>query len=112
MDADERRLSIAVYETLTGGRPVRVADLAERTGLSVEHIERVLAEWPGVFRDTNGNVIGYWGLAIPEMPHRFETQGVRLHNWCAWDALFIPEITGHAARYTGRCPATQREAGC
>ena len=48
-------------------------------------------------------MIGFWGLAIPKMKHRFELDGARLHTWCAWDALFLPELLGKTARVESAC---------
>jgi alkylmercury lyase len=37
------------------------------------------------------------------MKHRFDVDGVRLHTWCAWDALFLPELIGKTARIESAC---------
>ncbi len=41
------------------------------------------------------------------MHHRFEVDGRALWTWCAWDGLFIPEITGRSARVTSPDPETK-----
>ena len=66
--------------------------------------EREAAE--GVYRDEAGRVVGYWGLAISEMSHRFEVNGRRLSTWCAWDTLFIPELLGKVAQVESLCPVS------
>lgn len=102
----ERRIAIALYRLLGEGNPVAAEHLARHLNSGADEVRQVLANWPGVYRDERGDVIGFWGLAIPEMPHRFVVDGIRLHTWCAWDALFIPEILGKAARVESTCPAT------
>jgi alkylmercury lyase len=66
----------------------------------------ILEDWPGVYYDDQKRVIGFWGLAIPEMPHRLVVDGKVLHTWCAWDSLFIPGILGKAARVESTDPET------
>ena len=51
-------------------------------------------------------MIGFWGLAIREMPHRLEIDGRALYAWCAWDTLFLPEILRGAAVVRSACPTT------
>lgn len=100
LDASEREVAIALYRSLAGGRPIRPDDLAHRAALPAAYVADMLARWPGVFRDKAGAVVGFWGLAIPEMPHRVEVDGVGLYTWCAWDPLFIAPVLGKRARVT------------
>ena len=51
-------------------------------------------------------MVGFWGLALRDMPHRFQVDGRQLTTWCAWDSLFIPEILGKTAEVQSTCPAT------
>jgi alkylmercury lyase len=108
LDADGRRLARALYEELAKGEPVLPATIANRTGIDEISVRRTLDGWPGVFRDGDENVIAYWGLAIPEMSHRFEVDGRRLHTWCAFDPLFIAPLLGRTAIVTSTCPVTER----
>jgi len=59
-----------------------------------------------VFYDDDGRIVGYWGLALTEMAHRFIVNGQTLYTWCAWDSLFIPQILGKPARVESTCPVT------
>ena len=102
----EQRVAVELYRLLAEGEPVSPRRLAERCGLSTDAADRLLHAWPGVFTDRDGAVIAFWGLALPEMPHRFEVDGKRLHTWCAWDSLFIPEILGKTAHVESECPIT------
>lgn len=108
LDDDERRLALAIYRLLATGDPVRPASVARVAGLPRPVVDAALEEWPGVFRDDIGRVVGFWGLALPEMPHRMEVDGVLLHAWCAWDALFLPALIGATARIGSACPVTGR----
>src|SRR3989442_9036358 len=46
------------------------------------------------YTDKQGRIIGFGGLAVREMPHRFKVDGRTLYTWCAWDSLFIPVTRG------------------
>ena len=56
------------------------------------------------YADGEGRVLGFGGLAVAPMHHRFEVDGRELSTWCAWDSLFIPEILGRSARVTSADP--------
>ena len=96
----DRQLMIQLYRLLGEGEPVSPHRLAEAVGLPEPRIREILGHWPGVHFDGDGSVVGFWGLALGEMPHRFEVDGRTLYTWCAWDSLFIPEILGKTARVT------------
>jgi alkylmercury lyase len=106
LDDEERRLALTIYRLLAEGRPVRPERIAESAGLDRAAVDRALEEWPGTFRDEQGCVVSFWGLAQPEMPHRFEVDGARLHAWCAWDTLFLPALIRRTARVSSQCPVT------
>ena len=65
-----------------------------------------LEGWYGVYYEDGGDVIGFWGLSLPEMNHRFMINGRTLYTWCAWDSLFIPEIIQKTAYVESTCPIT------
>ena len=82
----------------------------DAAGTDVEEVRRTSAGWIGVYTDEAKRVIGFWGLAIPRMKHRFEVGGVTLHAWCAFDTLFLPSSSGirrgsnpHVRRAANRC---------
>jgi alkylmercury lyase len=106
LDAVEREVAITLYRALADGHPVQPEEVAERVGIDAANVAGMLARWPGVFRNEAGAVVGFWGLAIPDMPHRFEVDGVDLHTWCAWDPLFIAPLLGKTARVASRDPMT------
>jgi hypothetical protein len=93
LTSDERQQARALYRDLARGEPVRAA------ASSLDSV-------PGIFRDDAGAVVAFWGLALREMPHRFEVDGRTLYTWCAWDPLFIAPILGRTAHVTTHCPTT------
>lgn len=105
LDPVEQELALALYRRLAAGEPVSPSVLARELVSDPDEINEVLERWPGVFRTDDGRVTSFWGLAIPEMPHRFRVDGRQLFTWCAWDALFIPELIGRAASVESRSPA-------
>lgn len=89
---DEARIALTLYRRLSEGGPVEPELLASDTGLSSERVHIMLTAWPGVFRDEQRRVIGFWGLAQRPTQHRLTVAGRTLFTWCAWDALFIPPL--------------------
>ena len=106
VDADGKRISIALYRLLAEGEPVLAGELATKVGLDEKRVHEMLRSWNGVFFDERGRIQGYWGLAIAEMKHRFEIAGKTLYTWCAWDSLFLPEILQNTAQVSSSCPVT------
>jgi alkylmercury lyase len=108
LDDDAPRVALATYRLLAEGAPLPLSRIAEATGHRAEDIEELIGSWPGVFRDPEGSIVGFWGLAIgPLNPeHRIEVDGRALWAWCAWDTLFLPDILGKEARITSTDPQT------
>lgn len=102
----ERQASLQLYRLLAQGQPVACKTLAATVGLSEDMVTRMLRGWPGVYFNDNQHVIGYWGLALPKMEHRFEVNGRTLYTWCAWDSLFLPELLQQTAHVESKCPMT------
>jgi alkylmercury lyase len=103
MDDVKRRVALATYRQLARGKPVPLREIGNAAHVDEDDVGRILTQWVGVYRDGKANVIGFWGLAIPEMKHRFEVDGVRLYTWCAWDTLFLPALLGRTARVESAC---------
>ncbi len=106
LDEVKRRVALATYRRLALGRPVPHDEIAAEASVAGAEVRRILGEWIGVFSDPEGRVVGFWGLAIPKMKHRFEVDGVPLHTWCAWDTLFLPELLGKTARIESACESS------
>lgn len=103
---EEQRFALALYRQLARGEPVPIDSLAVDVDGKPPDVDATLERWPGVYRDGAGRVVAFWGLAIPEMPHRFRVDGRRLYTWCAWDALFIPELIGRTAEVESQSPVS------
>lgn len=107
LSGTEQRVSAQIYRLLAKGEPVPVAQLASTLDLPLSTVEEVVSQWAGFYYDDDKAIIGYWGLSLlPEMPHSFEVDGQTLYTWCAWDALFIPQIIGKTARVESTDPVT------
>jgi alkylmercury lyase len=107
VDEAGRRIVVALYELLALGDPVSPASLAARAGLPETVVPAALDGWPGVFRDGDGNVVGFVGLAIPEMAHRIQFDaGKPIHAWCALDPFLVVPVIGRAARVESTDPVT------
>jgi alkylmercury lyase len=108
LNIEEQRLSLHLYRLLAEGQPVPQAVLAERVGVAVETVNRILESWPGVFSDRQHRVVGYWGLSLLaaySSPHILTMNGQRLSAWCAWDTLFLPQLVGHIAEVESASPS-------
>ncbi len=92
LDEHSRPLALALFRGLARGRPVPDTMLAAETHFPIDQVRSTLASWPGVFRDNDEHIIGFWGLARSEMPHALDVNGIHLYAWCAWDTLFLPGI--------------------
>lgn len=107
LNGEDKAIVGALYRELAQGDPVTSATLAARTGVPEETVVARLEAWPGVFRDPAGHVVGFWGLAIPEMPHRFHAEGGKpIHAWCAIDPFLIVPVIGRTARVESKDPVT------
>jgi alkylmercury lyase len=108
LDLTGERVALAVYRALAEGNPVGVDEIAAAADVPGDDVTELLDRWPGVFRDAEGRVVGFWGLTLVELEptHRLEVDGRALYAWCAWDTLFLPGILDQTARVTSRCPTT------
>src|SRR5258708_7042553 len=110
VDEQGRRLTIALWELLALGDPVTPAALARHADVDGSVVELAIETWPGLFRDTDGAVIGFWGLSIPEMPHRFQADGgIPIHAWCALDPFLLVPLIRRKPQAQSHHPVT-REA--
>jgi alkylmercury lyase len=103
LDGTKRRIALATYRRVARGVPASPEEIASDARRPAEEVKRILGDWIGVFADTEGRVYGFWGLSISAMKHRFEVDGVRLHTWCAWDAIFLPGLLDKTARVESVC---------
>ena len=90
LSADERLIARRLYQLLAKGKPVKLETLSQHSGVALPTIGNVVNEWPGVFLNDEGAVIGFWGLAIDSVStHQFVVEDTTLYAWCAWDTLFM-----------------------
>ncbi len=106
LSAIEQRIAVGLYRLLAKGEPVSPGRVAQHLDLSTSLVREVLNSWPAVYFDDEKSVIGFWGLAVQETPHRFKVDGRQLYAWCAWDSLFIPELLGKTAEVESTCPVS------
>jgi alkylmercury lyase len=102
---DERRLALTLYRRLARAEPVSIAELSVEIGLDEAEVAAALERWTGVYYDGGERIVGFWGLSIPPMAHCFVVDGRRLHTWCAWDALFIPQLIDRRAEVESTSPS-------
>lgn len=101
---DRERMSVALYRLLAQGQPVAEDRLVEAAGVPPERVAEALAQWPNIFRDADGRVTAFGGLALEPTAHKFEIRGRVLHTWCAWDTLFLPLVLDGTAHVASRSP--------
>jgi alkylmercury lyase len=107
MNEEEKRVGLEIYRQLALGQPVQRAGLAEALHRPLAAVEEMLGHTnlkSLTYADAEGRIIGFGGLAIREMPHRFTIAGRTLYTWCAWDSLFIPVVLGVEAEVDSPAP--------
>jgi len=105
----EQKISIQIYNQLAKGQPISVKNIADLSNLPSEKVKAIIDNWPGVFYNEKNDIIGYWGITINKMGHRFKVNGSAVYTWCAWDALFIPQILQKTAEILSTDPVTGDE---
>jgi len=109
MTDEERRLGLEIYRQLSHGEPVSQSRLAEALEVATPGVDDLLRH-PNLkcltYVDNEGRIIGFGGLAVREMPHRFRVDGRTLYTWCAWDSLFVPGILGLEAEVESSAPGS------
>lgn len=66
LNETEQHVAIGLYRLLSQGKPVSISNLVQTTECPSDAVHHSLSTWPGVYFDDNKNVIGFWGLALPE----------------------------------------------
>src|SRR5215472_1094090 len=67
LDETDQRVATAIYRLMSLGEPVGLAAIADVAGITVDEVNSKLDSWPGVFRDKQGRVVGFWGQAIAKL---------------------------------------------
>jgi alkylmercury lyase len=102
----EQRVALTLYRLLAEVGPVSAGLLARMSGIGAAETERMLSGWASVYRDDDGEIIGYGGLTIAKTKHRMRLGRNTRYTWCAWDTLFIPQLLNTTAQVESICPAT------
>ncbi len=108
LDATEQRIAIGIYRLLAEGEAVSSEAIAHATNNPVGRVEEALNSWPGVYRDDEGRVVGFWGLSTAALDpeYRFLIDSKRSYAWRALDTLFIPALLGKIVGLAAACPVT------
>jgi alkylmercury lyase len=105
LEETDQQIGIALQRRLAQGTPVTASSLANDVQLSEAEVAAALDRLPGVYRDDEHRVVGFFGLTVIEMgDHRIHLDGRALSTWCAWDTLLIPTLLGRTVEVTSRSP--------
>ena len=107
LNKEKQLISAKIYNLLSEGDPVSIEEVANSLGMDIDNVKSITDEWAGIYYNEDGKIIGYWGLAVEKMGHRFKLGEKTLYTWCAWDTLFIPQIIGKTANVESRDPVTK-----
>ena len=108
MDETDQQIATTVHRLMSLGEPVELAAIANSSGVSLERVSDRLESWPGIFRDDQGRVVGFWGQALSKVDHeyRLRVASKTTYAWCALDTLFVPSIIGKTVRVETTDPIT------
>ena len=105
LDETDQRIGVTLIRRLASGAPITIADLAASADLPEPDVAERMERMPGVYRDDEGRVVGYFGITVVEMgKHRLHLDGQTVSAWCAWDTLFLPDVLGRTVDVTSRSP--------
>lgn len=109
LDEAEQLVALALYQELLCGVPVSDNQIAQVQIRDVHDVSALL-QTPAldslIYRDDDGLIVGFGGLAVVPMNHRFRVNGRTLYTWCAWDALFLVDVLNVRAEIESTCPQT------
>jgi alkylmercury lyase len=106
----EQLVALGLYRELARGMPVGREQLASALRIPTYDVAAALDSNELAclaFYDDQNRIVGFGGLAITPTAHRFIVDGRELYTWCAWDALFIPELLDRTAQVESTCPETR-----
>jgi len=108
LDLTDQQISTEIHQLMSAGMPVDPADVAGNIGVPVELVNARLDSWPGVYRDSAGRLVGFWGqaLSVIDAEYRFQVDGKTTYAWCALDTLFIPKVIDKTVRVEAYDPVT------
>lgn len=104
---EQSRLALVIYRRIADEGVASLDALSSITGKHKAEIDTYLNEIPGVFRDDNKNVIGFWGLtAAPVSHYQLIATDKTLYAWCAWDTFFLPALLDQTFMVRSKCAET------
>jgi alkylmercury lyase len=106
LSLNEQKTAIQIYRSLAKGHAVTVGQLSKLTGISPEETGQFAQIWPGVYFNDQLEIIGFWGIALSRMGHKLRFGSHQAYAWCAWDAIFLPELVGEKAEIESTCAIT------
>lgn len=112
LSSDEQKISLLIYRLLSEGTPVNLGVLPERSGMDKQKLAAFLMSGGGIRTieyDERQRIVGFGGLSLEPTPLRFCVGKETLYAWCAWDALFLPELLQKTAHIVSCCPLTGSE---
>ena len=90
LNTKQLELVLSTYRAMLAGTPADVTAIAAGAHWPTDEAASQLREWPGVYFDDQGSVIGFWGLTVaPISTHLVTTKAGSSWAWCALDPLFI-----------------------
>lgn len=106
---EQQRVAVTLYREVARGEPLSEGRIATALTTPGGNARELLTQHPlrsFVYRDGEGRVIGFGGLAVAPMHHEFRVKGKQLWTWCAWDSLFIPALIGETVEVASPDPET------
>ncbi len=96
---------------LSRGEAVTLTQVVRALGTPADMAEALLdrsALRPFILTDEAGRIQSLLGLSVAPTHHHLRVGGRRLWAWCAFDALFLPELLGESATIESRDPESMQ----
>lgn len=108
LDPTQQQIVAAIHRLMANGVPATPEAIARASGATVDRVDESLASWPGVYRDGEGQVVGFWGHAVAPLDpeYRLKVNDKTTYAWCALDTLFIPALSGKTMGVEATDPVT------
>jgi alkylmercury lyase len=103
-----QELALTIYRGLARGDAVDLEAVAAGYGSAIAEIRKLVRRFPSsaIEHDPSGRIVAFFGLSLAPTRHRLELAGRTLFTWCAFDALFLPQVLRSPARVRSNCPAS------
>ena len=108
LDATQQQIVVAIHRLMADGVPATSEAIARASSTTADRVDESLASWPGVYRDGEGQVVGFWGHALAPLDpeYRLKVKDKTTYAWCALDTLFIPTLSGKTMGVEATDPVT------